>query len=101
MKSTITPQDLKAMLDNNEPLLLIDVRSQQERDAYHIGGEHIPLQQLPNHLSRMPTDRPIIIYCHSGVRSQSAVEYLDEAGFDNALNLIGGVVAWQAMEEKN
>lgn len=94
----ITVDELKQLLDKNEPLHLLDVRTENERQAFHIGGQHIPLQELPERIAEIPVDdKPIIIYCKSGVRSQVAVEMLDEAGIDNACNLIGGIIAWQEL----
>jgi rhodanese-related sulfurtransferase len=42
----------------------------------------------------LPTDRPLVVVCHHGAHSQMVVDFLREAGFDNAVNLDGGVDAW-------
>ncbi len=55
---------------------LLDVRTHLERNNFHIGGIHIPLNELPNRLSEIPTNKPILVYCNTGLRSARAIEYL-------------------------
>ncbi len=73
---------------------LIDVRTDTEREAFHIGGHHYPLAQLSNHLKNLPKDQPIVCYCQSGRRSHTAVEQLIQAGFKDVYHLQGGLIAW-------
>ena len=54
----------------------------------------IPLQQLPSAVAELPTDRPLVVMCHHGMRSQSAVNFLHENGVANAVNLDGGIAEW-------
>ena len=74
--------------------LLLDVREDDEWQAGHIdGSQHIPLGELGDRLSELPTGRRIVAVCRSGSRSGAAVRGLKNLGFD-AENLDGGVTAW-------
>jgi molybdopterin/thiamine biosynthesis adenylyltransferase/rhodanese-related sulfurtransferase len=74
--SELSHEDLQRRMGAGDPLTLIDVREQAERDRVSIGGLHIPLLQLPANLASIPKDREIVIYCASGVRSAKAALYL-------------------------
>lgn len=67
---------------------LIDVRSKREYNFGHIKGAiNIPLEQLGNNLYRLKDkDRPVIIYCASGMRSSSAKTFLIAQGFTEVYN---------------
>lgn len=69
---------------------LLDVRESEERLQGHLGGEHVPLGELEGWLARAPQDRPIVVYCQSGVRSQRAVRQLLAGGLSQAFSLEGG-----------
>ena len=75
--------------------LLVDVREPWEFDVCHIAGSlHVPLGQLPAQIDGLPQDRPLVLVCHHGHRSQHAAMWLRQAGFANVHNLRGGVAAW-------
>ena len=88
---SITLTELQQKLNASEPLVLIDVREQWERDADNIGGIHIPMGELMEHLDEIPKDIPVIIYCQKGIRSQIAIQRLEEKGFKNLINLYAGI----------
>ena len=74
--------------------LLIDVREDDEWDAGHADGvTHLPMSRLT--LDDIPTDRPVVVVCRSGNRSDRVAEVLAEVGLD-ASNLAGGMHAWVA-----
>ena len=74
---------------------LVDVRTQEERDAGHIDDTaHIPFDQLHARAAELDRDRPIVFYCRSGDRSAVAAEAFEASGFD-AASLAGGIVTWQ------
>jgi adenylyltransferase/sulfurtransferase len=75
----ISHEQLQARLAAANPPTLIDVRERSERDKVSIGGLHIPLAQLPERLHTIPTDRDIVAYCATGVRSARAALYLRAA----------------------
>ncbi|MFH1319905.1 MAG: molybdopterin-synthase adenylyltransferase MoeB [Bacteroidota bacterium] len=91
----ITVSELKKRLDNNEDLQIIDVRKEFEYNICNLGGELIPLGNILNDFDRILKDKPVIVVCHHGNRSAKAIKILTEkTGFDNLLNLTGGVHAW-------
>jgi adenylyltransferase/sulfurtransferase len=93
--STITAAELKAMQDNGDDLLLVDVREPGEYEIVRIPGSVlIPKGDLPAHLAELPQDRPVIVYCKTGVRSAEALALLKGAGFASAKHVQGGVTAW-------
>jgi molybdopterin/thiamine biosynthesis adenylyltransferase/rhodanese-related sulfurtransferase len=97
--STITPKQLKQMLDAGEPIDLIDVREPAEYEILSIPGSHlIPKGEIVNGkaLDQLRQDRKTVLYCKSGVRSAEALAVVKGAGFANAVHVQGGVLGWQA-----
>jgi rhodanese-related sulfurtransferase len=75
---------------------VLDVRTQEEWDEYHIpNATLIPLDQLPNRLSEVPKDKEIVVICRSGNRSQQGRDILLSAGY-NATSVTGGIKEWYA-----
>lgn len=93
----ITPAQYTAQYGNaTVPHLLIDVRTSEEFATEHIAGAiNISLQTLPDRLSEIPRDIPVVLYCHSGNRSGQAASILSNAGYTNISDL-GGILAWTA-----
>lgn len=94
----ITTDELKQRLANGEKPLVIDVREPHEYDEFNIGALNIPLGSLPQRLEELEDhkDGEIILHCRSGARSGNAKAYLQQQGFRNVRNLLGGMLAWQA-----
>jgi rhodanese-related sulfurtransferase len=91
----ITSIDLHTLILQQETYLL-DVREFSEHEDFNIGGELIPLGELISRSANIPKDRPVIIYCKKGIRSQIAIQRLEEKfGFTNLINLKGGIDAWK------
>lgn len=75
---------------------LLDVRTQEEWDEYHVpNATLIPLDQLPNRLSEVPKDKEIVVICRSGNRSQEGRDILLNAGY-TATSVTGGIKEWYA-----
>ena len=77
-----------------ENTILIDVRSKQEYDEYHIPGAIlIPSYEIDSKVRNIVSDKQanIILYCQSGIRSKKALEVLKEQGYSNVYNLQGGL----------
>ena len=90
----ITPQQLKARLDNGEEIFILDVREPYEYEICNLGGYLIPLSTLPQRINELDPKYCIVVHCKSGKRSAKATEILREAGFKNVKNLTGGIDAW-------
>jgi rhodanese-related sulfurtransferase len=74
--------------------LLLDVREPAEWEDAHVAGSvHIPMGQFVARIGEVPTDRPLVVVCHSGHRSAQVTAWLVQQGYD-AVNLEGGLVAW-------
>lgn len=74
---------------------VLDVREPEEWDDGHIAeAVHIPLGELATRAGELPANKPIYTVCRSGVRSITAIEILEAAGYAGAKSLAGGVIAW-------
>ena len=95
---TTTPEEVKARLDKGEQLNLLDVREDYERAEFNIGGTHISLGKIQamqlDDIEDLK-DKEVIVYCRSGNRSGIASLFLEQVGFKNPVNLVGGMLAWQ------
>jgi rhodanese-related sulfurtransferase len=93
----VTAQALAKWLENSErprPVLL-DVREPWEVDICQIDGAlMMPMNTVPDRLSELDPEAPIVCICHHGVRSLRVAEYLDKNGFSDVSNLRGGINAW-------
>ncbi|MEZ5529914.1 MAG: HesA/MoeB/ThiF family protein [Porticoccaceae bacterium] len=73
--------------------VLLDVRGPLERQSFHIGGHHIPLDELPQRLAELEGAETVLCYCQSGIRSGKAVALLQQQGL-KGVSLDGGLLAW-------
>jgi rhodanese-related sulfurtransferase len=95
----INPVALNAMMDQKDALILLDVRTERERDAGYIGGSvWIPRGAIEFKFPEVCQDpeKKIIVYCRKGGRSALAACTLQQMGYRNVLNLEGGINAWGA-----
>jgi molybdopterin/thiamine biosynthesis adenylyltransferase/rhodanese-related sulfurtransferase len=95
--STITATELKEMLDAGKDPYLVDVREPVEYEIVKIpGGVLIPKDRILSGeaLAELPQDRPLVLYCRTGVRSAEALAAVKAAGFRDAVHVQGGVTAW-------
>ena len=91
----LTVQELKAMLDANRPLRIIDVREPHEWQIVRLErAKLIPLGDLQAHLSELDSTADHVVLCRSGARSAKAVELLLASGIKRVKNLKGGILAW-------
>jgi adenylyltransferase/sulfurtransferase len=95
--STITATELKEMLDAGKDPYLVDVREPVEYEIVKIpGGVLVPKDRILSGeaLAELPQDRPLVLYCRTGVRSAEALAAVKTAGFRDAVHVQGGVTAW-------
>ncbi len=91
----IAATEVKKMMDDRKPFVLIDVREPHEYQICRIPGSTlIPLGDVPKRMSELNSADEIVVHCRSGQRSAQAVELLMKAGFRKIRNLKGGVLAW-------
>ena len=94
----LTALELKERMDRHDEIVLVDVREQWERqiiDLPEYGQRHLPLGELPARYGEIDQSAEIVVYCRSGARSDSAAQFLRQAGFGTVLNLVGGVLGWR------
>lgn len=98
--SFITPEELYALLNTDSDVKVLDVRTDDEWEDGHIADAvHIMGGKLPEHVDELSKEGvKWAVICGSGYRSTVAVSVLERAGFDNLLNVGGGMGAWN---EKN
>lgn len=78
----------------NAPLLL-DVREPWEFEVCHLDGSIlVPMGQIQGALEDLDPTRETVVICHHGIRSRRVAAYLEHAGFQDVINLGGGVDAW-------
>lgn len=92
----VTPDDVA----KSSGAKIVDVREPAEYvgELGHIAGaELIVLQTLPDHLDRLPKDKPVVFICRSGVRSARAAAFAQANGFTQVYNMKGGMLLWNSM----
>jgi adenylyltransferase/sulfurtransferase len=91
----ITAAQLKTAIDSGKRPVLLDVREPYEYSLCHLeSSTSIPLEELPTRTGELKRDSEIVVYCHVGIRSTSAVRLLRQTGFANVKNLQGGIDEW-------
>ena len=96
----ITPENARDRLAEADAPVLIDVRSYRERGTSYIPGSvHLPMAEVESRLAEVAPDpnRPVITYCATGNRSRRILPTLAGLGYENAVSMAGGIVAWQAL----
>lgn len=96
MDYEITPEEVKAKLDQGEEFTLVDVREPWEFETARMAGAKlVPMGDIPSraHQELDPEDH-IVVVCHHGVRSMSVTAWLRQQGFEKAQSMRGGIDAW-------
>lgn len=94
VKAKITPAEYQARFGADADHVLIDVRTPEEFASGHIpGAVNISVDQLAQRLSEIPQDKPVVLYCRSGNRSNQAAQILERAGYTQIYDL-GGIITW-------
>lgn len=95
----IDSPELSTLIDQREgaPFLLIDCREADEHAEWRIGGDILmPLSNFPAEVEQHLAEEtlPLIVYCHHGMRSLQATQYLRAKGHAQTFSLHGGIDAW-------
>ncbi len=95
--------DVRALSEaraNGAAHTVLDVREPQELAICGLPDSLcIPMQEIPDRLSELPREHPLVVMCHHGSRSDMVAQFLRANGFDNVHNLMGGIDAWAALLE--
>ena len=90
----VSVSEAKQMIEN-ENILILDVRTQEEFDVSHIEGSTlIPVDDLGARIDEVPDNTRILVYCRSGRRSVIASNILLDNGHTDVHNMLGGINAW-------
>jgi rhodanese-related sulfurtransferase len=101
--ASIRAIDLRRRLEQSEVLVILDVREDDERafcslpipaNAIHL---HVPMGSIPSQFESIrdaSRSRPIVVYCHLGMRSMAVAQWLAGRGVQDVHNLEGGIDAW-------
>jgi molybdopterin/thiamine biosynthesis adenylyltransferase/rhodanese-related sulfurtransferase len=93
--TSVTATELAASLERGDELVLLDVREPWEAEIASLPGAMlVPLGSLESVVDKLDPAEDFVVYCHHGVRSESALGFLRGRGFDHAKHLSGGIDAW-------
>jgi UPF0176 protein len=94
----ISPTTLKAWLDEKRHFVLLDTRNEYEINYGSFETATNPhihhFTELPNALSALATDQPIVMFCTGGIRCEKAAHYMRAHGFNNVYQLDGGILGY-------
>lgn len=93
----VSPQELKARMDNGDNLVIVDMRQTWEYQYGHIpGAVHMFVNEIPARVNELPPDAEIVFQCWHGNTSLGAAGYLIERGWpaDRVASLRGGMAGW-------
>jgi len=91
----LTAEQLKEYIDNDTSLVLLDVRETWEYEICHINSSiNIAMTDIPSALQEIDSEKAIVVICHHGMRSFQVAQYLESEGFNDIMNLEGGITSW-------
>ena len=94
LPATVSVDEAYAMVQDGA--FVVDVRELSEWNEYHAPGTTlIPLGELASRLNELPRDKPIVVVCRSGNRSQEGRDILLAAGFTQVTSMAGGLNEWR------
>ncbi len=93
----VSPEEMKSLIEMDD-VQLVDVRTEKEYALEHIAKSQNIDVRSPNfdeEITKLDKEKPVIVYCRSGKRSEKCVEKLKDAGFVKIYNLSGGIAKWK------
>lgn len=95
MNKEISAADAAKLRETNPEVVFLDVREHSELAICRIEGAlHVPMGEIPERAASLPKGPPVVVLCHHGMRSAQVQRYLEAKGFENLINLAGGIHAW-------
>jgi hydroxyacylglutathione hydrolase len=96
---TVTVQQLCRLLDDKKNPYILDVRSHEEleKNGRIMDAAHIHITTLPDSVGEIPKDRPVYIFCGSGMRSMIAASLLKRDAWTNLHVVLGGLAGWNSV----
>ncbi len=100
--SEITVHRLNELKEDDKKIQILDIREDTERQHAHVQGTiHIKLTEIAERYEELDKNRNIFVMCHTGTRSQAVVKWLKSKGYENSVNVLGGIDAWAALIDRN
>ena len=94
----LTQEDWVSQLEADENAVILDVRTEAEVSEGIIANAiNIDIhkgQDFVDQIEALDKNKNYYVYCRSGMRSEKACEIMNQLGFENAYNLIGGILDW-------
>ncbi|MDE2761375.1 MAG: molybdopterin-synthase adenylyltransferase MoeB [Gemmatimonadota bacterium] len=90
----VEPEELETVLGDDPRPFLLDVREVMEWqnvNLAHLGAVLVPMREVPARMDEIPRDRPVVVHCHTGVRSLEVAKLLSAEGYADVRNLEGGI----------
>ncbi|MCL6442649.1 MAG: rhodanese-like domain-containing protein [Alicyclobacillus sp.] len=99
---SIETDELKELLkDKKNSHQFIDVREAAEYRAGHVPGfKNISLSQIHKRMNDITQDKPVVLMCRSGNRSMQAARILKKNGYNDIINVAGGMMRWKGSVER-
>ncbi len=97
---SITPDEVKTLIDSKptDEYTLLDVRQPMEYQQGRLPGAMlVPLSELHARIGELGRDKTVVVYCRTGSRSASATGMLMSMGFEQVLNMEGGIVRYNGL----
>jgi rhodanese-related sulfurtransferase len=95
LPAELSTREVKQLLDQGRPVVLLDVREPEEVALVRIAGAiHIPMDEIPGRVHELDRGADIVVICHHGMRSAGVAAFLRQHEFSSVANLIGGIDAW-------
>lgn len=95
-ESEISAEEVRQYQQEGREFTLLDVRKPSEREAASLGDDlWIQMQDVPEEVDQLEEcNRPLVVYCHHGMRSLKITQYLRDKGIDEVFSLAGGIDYW-------
>lgn len=98
---SIFASELAQRLIKGENIILVDVREPFEQEICLIKNSiTLPLGEIPDRFEEIELNTPVVMVCHHGMRSLSAIRFLLTKGYTNLVNLEGGIHSWALNVDK-
>jgi rhodanese-related sulfurtransferase len=99
----LSEQEMREKIESSKSISVIDVREPYEFNVKHIPGAiNVPLSKLKWRKVDVPTDKEIVVYCQTGIRSKQAARLIMKRHKINELSqLSGGFFSWKGDTSNN
>ena len=96
--ANMSPEEAREFMKDHsaESYQILDVRQAKEYEQGHLAGALLmPVKEVTTRITELDRQKPLLVYCHSGVRSKAACQLLLAEGFQEVYNMSGGIIAWK------